>query len=793
MCLRSNRPRVAGFVLLTVAVACGTVRAIAQDGPILPVPVVVQDQAALDSGSWFSAAAAGDVAGGPGGDGRADLVVAQRGAWDTPGGDPVGPGRLLTFQGDGAGGFTLVAELAIAGDPTSLLLTDATGDGRPDALVTDGVSSTVTIYAGLGDGRFERVETITTGRTPIDAVLTDATGDGVADLLVCNYDHYYVGLHAGLPGGGFAPDVRINVGTRPVGMVVADIDGDGDADVVTANELSGDLSVAINDGGTFAEATSVGTLDEPSSIVAGDLSGDGLPEFIVADDQGTRLFTNTGGVLAPGPLVADTIYGQAQAVTLADFGGDGLLDLAAGTSSAVVVFGGDASAATGLADEGCIVALGIPLFDRSGGLVAAELSDAGPGADLVLVEGTRVAVALSAEDPPTGGTGAAGLVGPRTLNTERATARVAGEFTGDGIPDVLIAEERNSRLLIGLGDGAFSEPVDVRDFFASDLFAARLRPGDLDDVIVDASTILLLRPDGAGGFEPPIGLAGGARAMTIGDADGDGGIDVIVGRFSDLVVLLNDGEGNFSIAQTLALPRRPRNIDIGDVTGEGVADIIVSAADSGTGTTPFYVLPGLGGGAFDEAIAFDPGFRLSIYAWTIDVGDDRDAILLLRQGAVDLIRHLGTPASTRTTLLTTDDLVYHVDVLDIDGDGREDFTLSQPRGGLSIWRQDDESGFARVAGFGYWSQEVKLTDATGDGILDVLLGFGNLTALAIGRQGALPGCAADLDGDGRASVLDFLQFQNWFDAGDPRADIDGDGALTIFDFLRFQSVFALGC
>ncbi|MEQ8846099.1 MAG: GC-type dockerin domain-anchored protein [Phycisphaerales bacterium] len=54
-------------------------------------------------------------------------------------------------------------------------------------------------------------------------------------------------------------------------------------------------------------------------------------------------------------------------------------------------------------------------------------------------------------------------------------------------------------------------------------------------------------------------------------------------------------------------------------------------------------------------------------------------------------------------------------------------------------------------------------------------------------------CPADLDGDGELTVLDFLAFQNAFDAGDPLADIDRDGRFTIFDFLAFQTAFSAGC
>jgi hypothetical protein len=60
-------------------------------------------------------------------------------------------------------------------------------------------------------------------------------------------------------------------------------------------------------------------------------------------------------------------------------------------------------------------------------------------------------------------------------------------------------------------------------------------------------------------------------------------------------------------------------------------------------------------------------------------------------------------------------------------------------------------------------------------------------------SGRTSGCPVDLDGDGRATVFDFLAFQNAFVAGDLTADFDGDLRLTILDFLAFQADFGVGC
>ncbi|MFI4915671.1 MAG: GC-type dockerin domain-anchored protein [Phycisphaerales bacterium JB060] len=54
-------------------------------------------------------------------------------------------------------------------------------------------------------------------------------------------------------------------------------------------------------------------------------------------------------------------------------------------------------------------------------------------------------------------------------------------------------------------------------------------------------------------------------------------------------------------------------------------------------------------------------------------------------------------------------------------------------------------------------------------------------------------CAVDFDGDGLATVFDFLYFFNLFEVGDLLSDFDGDGELTLFDFIEYQNQFMAGC
>lgn len=54
-------------------------------------------------------------------------------------------------------------------------------------------------------------------------------------------------------------------------------------------------------------------------------------------------------------------------------------------------------------------------------------------------------------------------------------------------------------------------------------------------------------------------------------------------------------------------------------------------------------------------------------------------------------------------------------------------------------------------------------------------------------------CAADFNGDGELSILDFVAFQTAFVNGDDAADFNGDGELSILDFVAFQGAFQAGC
>jgi outer membrane protein assembly factor BamB len=66
-------------------------------------------------------------------------------------------------------------------------------------------------------------------------------------------------------------------------------------------------------------------------------------------------------------------------------------------------------------------------------------------------------------------------------------------------------------------------------------------------------------------------------------------------------------------------------------------------------------------------------------------------------------------------------------------------------------------------------------------------GPARLLAITVG------GCAGDFNGDGALNILDFVAFQQAFQANDPTSDCDASGDLNVLDFVCFQGVFSAGC
>ncbi len=122
--------------------------------------------------------------------------------------------------------------------------------------------------------------------------------------------------------------------SEPRSADVGDIDGDGDIDVVASVEYAGyqlsAIAVLINDGaGNLADPVYYVSDVGSNSIALGDIDGDGQLDAVTANTAGhsaSRFHGNGDGTFT---RLADLYAGQyPKSVTLADFDGDGVDDIA---------------------------------------------------------------------------------------------------------------------------------------------------------------------------------------------------------------------------------------------------------------------------------------------------------------------------------------------------------------------------------------------------------------------------------------------------------------------------------
>ena len=122
-----------------------------------------------------------------------------------------------------------------------------------------------------------------TGLNPQSVAIGDLNGDGKPDLVVANYNSSTVSVLLGNGDGTFGPKTDYGTGSYPQSVAIGDLNGDGKPDLVTANYNynSGTVSVLLGNGdGTFGPRTDYATGFDPHSVAIGDLSGDGKPDLV---------------------------------------------------------------------------------------------------------------------------------------------------------------------------------------------------------------------------------------------------------------------------------------------------------------------------------------------------------------------------------------------------------------------------------------------------------------------------------------------------------------------------------
>jgi hypothetical protein len=204
-----------------------------------------------------------------------------------------------------------------------------------------------------------------------------------------------------------------------------------------------------------------------------------------------------------------------------------------------------------------------------------------------------------------------------------------GDFNGDGIPDLAVAnyDSGTVSILLGQSGGTFQSAMN----FIVGPNPVSIAVGDFNgdnklDIVValhGTTGVSVLLGNGDGTFQPATIYGGQSTttAVATGDFNKDGKLDIAFTNdtANSVSILLGNGDGTFQSATSYTVGTAPSFLAVYDLSGDGKADIVV--ADAGSGDAA--VLVGNGDGTFAAAIGYTTGAGSSAVALADLNGDGK--------------------------------------------------------------------------------------------------------------------------------------------------------------------------
>jgi hypothetical protein len=272
------------------------------------------------------------------GDGNADLAAAS-----------VYVPAVAVLFGTGNGSFRRPVGFRTARDPAALAVADVDADGDPDLVAASfDRTGSVSVLLNRGRGRFRRAGTHASAARAAAIAAGDVDSDGLVDLVTTHESRTRLTVLLGEGGGRFRAGRRYAAAPPSVenrcrrALALGDLDGDGTLDVALTKPASDAVAIRLGRGdGSFGPPRTIDSGDQPCDVELHDLDHDGRLDLSVAafGDSSFSVFRGNGdGTVRPRrSYVMHVLEGfGVDALAIGDLDRDGHLDIATPTFGGTV-------------------------------------------------------------------------------------------------------------------------------------------------------------------------------------------------------------------------------------------------------------------------------------------------------------------------------------------------------------------------------------------------------------------------------------------------------------------------
>ena len=414
------------------------------------------------------------------------------------------------------------------------------------------VNADIAAGAAIDDGKLATISTAgkvansattaTSANTANTIVARDASGNFSAGTITGTFSGNGTGLTnlsllSTAPAGtvifttnvsgtfGYTLDAAYPVPRNPDTVKSGDFNNDGRPDLIVISATN--TSVLTNDGGGHFAQAGASIFSTSRTVALGDLNADGKTDFVITVPGFDTLAVYTNGGNASFSLAAQPAVGDyPEAVVVADFNGDGRLDLASANRGYLTPY---TNTVTILTNNG------------AGGYAASATLVADSGPDKLLT----------------------------------------AELNGDGKADLVVghASTNSVHVFLGLGNGTFNLLSRLHTLTYPDLALGDVDGnGKLDLLASGNDSLVIFTNNGGGtlGSNSSLSLpAGNQTDIQASDINLDGKTDVLVMQASpdQILVLTNSGSGTFAQAAATVAGTSPVSVGAADLNIDGKQDL----------------------------------------------------------------------------------------------------------------------------------------------------------------------------------------------------------------------------